>query len=65
MSIGSMFKDMIKELQSKKTEFKSIDTLYSSFKPADIMFNMEQGRAAFKKGGKVQAKEEMPKCKPN
>ena len=65
MSLGSMFKDMVNSLKSQQSKYPTIDTLYSSFKPTDELFKMDQGRAAFKKGGKVQAKEEMPKCKPN
>jgi hypothetical protein len=65
MSLGSMFKDMVNTLKSQQTKYPTIDTLYSSFKPTDAMFNMEQDRAAFNKGGKVKTKEEMPKCKPN
>jgi len=65
MSLGSKFKKMINTIKSQKTNYPAIDTLYSSVKPADIMFNMEQDRAAFNKGGKVKTKEEMPKCKPN
>ena len=65
MSLGSMFKNMVNTLKSQQTKYPTIDTLYSSYKPADQMFNLTQDRMDFKKGGKVKEKEEMPKCKPN
>lgn len=65
MSLGSMFKNMVNTLKSQRTKYPTIDTLYSSYKPEDQMFNLKQDRMDFKKGGKVKVKEEMPKCKPN